>query len=464
MRPDISPDTLSALAYQDVTLTELRSTYDRLDLEDALEREKRVEQGVSKAEGELDELRALLLAAGADIPERASSDGASDDAEETPRTEKTRSRYAVPLIPKTEDFSSLVALSEAKLKDLGVDTKRDPLLQVVPAGELGTHLRGFGDKYGDVSWDRSDYMAVMLASFLATLVDIFLVRIPTDKQFLGTLQQSSPLTKWLREKSPALHEGFLENFEKVARVTYDDVRHPLVDGMRPDLHRLESLGHDPILGFIFGTADLMRGTGTFIDKYGDIVQITKAAATPETLISSLLKVFFHLLSDVCTSAGIQPPFFTLLQLVKTESPFVLSDSGVKVSWTDVSRYMYANGYDLRHFFTMGLVPATVEIVIRGWWLLNAYTNPESSRDPKLTKAKLTSMLLLGHTIATSGNLLKTGLVFGMNPLAMNWAQMLAMFPATLAWLRESALRERRITGSLDREWKRIYVAGEQLPD
>ena len=34
----------------------------------------------------------------------------------------------------------------------------------------------------------------------------------------------------------------------------------------------------------------------------------------EGMVSAFLEVFLHLLSDVFTSAGIQPPFFTLLQL------------------------------------------------------------------------------------------------------------------------------------------------------
>lgn len=47
------------------------------------------------------------------------------------------------------------------------------------------------------------------------------------------------------------------------------------------------------------------------------------------------------------------------------------------------------------------------------------------------------MLLLTHKMATSGNLLKTAVIFGMNPLALNWAQMLALFPAAMAWAKES---------------------------
>ncbi len=117
--------------------------------------------------------------------------------------------------------------------------------------------------------------------------------------------------------------------------------------------------------------------------------------------------------------------------------------------------MYSHGYDLRHFVTMGVVPASVEMIVRGWWLCRSY---ESGEDPALAKEKLTSMLLLGHAIAASGNLLKTGVIFGMNPLALNWAQMLALFPVAMAWMRESVERDRRIRRVLDEEWISMYGA------
>ena len=37
------------------------------------------------------------------------------------------------------------------------------------------------------------------------------------------------------------------------------------------------------------------------------------------------------------------------------------------------------------------------------------------------------------------NLLKTGVIFGMNSLALSWAQMLALPPVTLAWIAATAL-------------------------
>jgi hypothetical protein len=179
------------------------------------------------------------------------------------------------------------------------------------------------------------------------------------------------------------------------------------------------------------------------------------AVDPESILTAFLKVFLHLLSDMFSSAGIQPPFFTLLQLVKTKSPFVLGSSGETVSWTNIARYMYRHGYDLRHFFTMGIVPASVEIIVRGWWLCRSFENKENA---ELTSVKLSSMLLLGHTIATSGNLLKTGVICGMNPLALNWAEILALAPVTISWVRESLERDKSLREKLDAEWISIYKA------
>jgi hypothetical protein len=68
------------------------------------------------------------------------------------------------------------------------------------------------------------------------------------------------------------------------------------------------------------------------------------------------------------------------------------------------------------------------------------------------------MLMLSHLIATSGNLLKSGVIFGLNPLALNWAQMLALPPVTLAWISETLKRNRSIRHKLDEEWKRTYRA------
>ena len=161
----------------------------------------------------------------------------------------------------------------------------------------------------------------------------------------------------------------------------------LVVGMRAAIHRLMSFGHDPLLGFLVGVADLMHGTGTYVDKTGKIVQVA-SDMEPVDLITAMLTQVRHLLSDVATPMGLPPPLFSLLQIGHIGSPFALGPSGVKVPWTDVARYMYVHGYDLRHFFVSGIVPATVTAIITGYWLLDGLrqTRPRCGPDRRSRQA------------------------------------------------------------------------------
>jgi len=224
-----------------------------------------------------------------------------------------------------------------------------------------------------------------------------------------------------------------------------------------------SPGHDPILGFLVGVGDLMDGSGTYFDQCGNVVRVATDMA-PVDLSTALLKQVAHLLSDVFTPAGIPAPLFSLLHLVKSESPFALLKDGPIVPWKDVARDMYRHGYDFRHSLTKGIVPAAVELIIRGYWQLDALAKEKSVDQRKLGIAKLRSMLLLGHTVATSGTLVKTGLVFGMNPAALNHPQLIAMVPATIAWLKEAMAREQRIGSALEAEWLALIAEGAQGSD
>jgi hypothetical protein len=461
----VPADQLSAaaavVAYQAVTLTELRGLFDQVDfdLRDALERELRVSDTLEAVESEFAAVRARLEAIGVSVPAQGPrSDAATAVSGETP----SYPRYAVPVVPTGGDFDQLVRLAQARLDLLGIDLTRDPLLQVLPSSQIARSLRSYADEHGDISWDQTDWMVVISAGVLATLLDVILVRIPQDSTFLGKKYAGSPLTRWLQDRDRAqdIHDQFFKRFEKLAKVPYDapttKATGGLVSGMRPATHRLQSLGHDPALGFLFGVADLMHGTGTYIDQAGQLVQVVTDAA-PIDLITSLITQVRHLLSDVYTPAGLQPPFFSLLQLGHIDSPFALGPSGVKAPWTDVARYMYTQGYDLRHFFTTGITPGVVSAIIRGYWLLNSYATGGTAAQRKLEHAKLTSMLLLGHAIATSGTLLKTGLLFGMNPAALNYNQILAMAPATIAWFKEAIARDHRINQALEKEWESLLT-------
>src|SRR5829696_3015439 len=445
MRTD-TPETI--VAYQRQRLREIRQCYEELnpELDHYLGVERTVSEGVDTLEADFGDVRKTLISLGVELDGEGTI--RAPDHPITPMPSKPRASEP----PSSIDFDELVIEAGRYLAEAGLDPNEDPLLQVLGHAEASKIQRRYGDAFGHVTLGRSDYLAVLLAGFVATLLDVFVVRIPLDGAFLGRMQAGSPMTGWIRENSKPVYDHYLKGLEKAAKVPYDLSAGKAIDGLSPKVHRLMSLGHDPVLAFIIGVMDVMGGTGTYVDKHGDLRRVATSMG-PEDLASAFLKVFLHLLSDVFTSAGIQPPFFTLLQLAKTRSPFVLSPSGERVTWTNVARYMYAHGYDMRHFATMGIVPASVEMIVRGWWLCRSF---ESNGQIAPTKAKLTSMLMVAHLITTSGNLLKTGIIFGMNPLALNCAQLLALPPVTLAWISETLRRDRSIRDRLDKEWTSAY--------
>jgi hypothetical protein len=462
----VSSNAISAAsaiaAYQSTSLTNLRHVFDTIsiDLDQVLAREVVVAAGIDDIETELARSRALLHRLGVTPHARA-------DLTMSVETRRERVTRAVPMVPSETDFERLTTLARSHLELMGVDLERDPMLQVVPGLQVAAGLDQYAREHGDVSWTETDWVVVLGAGVIASILDIALVRIPQDTNFLGKQQSGSPLTKWLKddERAAAIHERFFQRLEKAAKVSFDAphtaATFGVVSNMSPKTHRLQSLSHDPVLGFVFGIADSMRGTGTYVDGSG-VIRVVSTNYDRLGLGEAITKQVLHLLSDWYTKAGVPSPFMGLLQIGDVSSPFVLGRSGEAVSWTNVSRYMYTHGYDLRHFFTMGIVPGTIEAIIRGYWLLDGIASGKSAEQRKLEKAKLASMLLLAHTIATSGTLVKTGLIYGMNPLALNQAQIMAIGPAALAWIKESVARERRISEALADEWRSLLSESEGL--
>lgn len=77
----------------------------------------------------------------------------------------------------------------------------------------------------------------------------------------------------------ALPPEKIARLEEIAKVPYDAFNYDnkgnvivgeIVDGLSPMFHHQVSLGHDPILGFIFGVLDMLRGTLTTLDFQGKI--------------------------------------------------------------------------------------------------------------------------------------------------------------------------------------------------
>ena len=298
-------------------------------------------------------------------------------------------------------------------------------------------------------WDKWDYIFVGASGILASLTDYLLVGIPqtlTNGEYAGQL--GSSLTAWLKNYNTNTADDWFARWARElsqsCKVPYDAtsyINHRNIEsvaGMNPRSHRLQSLGHDPILGFVFGVLDILRGTitGFSYDKltgnhalFNGVVWTNRE---PIGLIEAILLQFGHLISDVATPMGLPAPFMTLIQAINVGS---IGEKGSTLG--EVARWMYLNGYDFRHFLVSGLTPAVIEIILRAYLMLRHYSEQGNVPLNLASYPKYRTMLLFAHGIATLGNAGKITLLQG-NPLAVNYAEWLAfiryLVPSLKYWL------------------------------
>lgn len=329
-------------------------------------------------------------------------------------------------------------------------------------------------------WDRWDYLFVGAAGVLAALTDLLLVKIPkTMKSGTYKGQQGSPLTEWVKKYNTSASAKEVQDdwfarwarkLEKECKVPFDscyvevDGKLQWIKGMGSWTHRFQSLGHDPVLGFVFGVLDIMRGTitGFSFDSLGSSFISGKVWSNlePVGLIEALLTQFGHLVSDVATPTGLPAPFMTAMQALKFGS---FGEKGRSVA--EVSRWMYTQGYDFRHFLVGGIAPGVIEIVLRAYILLRHYAEHGESKFMLGGHPKYRSMLLAAHGIAAAANAGKVALYEG-NPLAINMAQWMALFrylvPSMKYWVFDRhRLKLDHLERINDRGWREIEASAAQ---
>ncbi|MEQ9127256.1 hypothetical protein [Thalassospira sp.] len=163
----------------------------------------------------------------------------------------------------------------------------------------------------------------------------------------------------------------LEELYKIGTADASNVAHLIGapdKALNPNNHRLRSLSHDPVLGFIFGVLDMLRGTCTIVNN-GRIVSVPGKVAPVDGNIFQLLgRMFGHLLSDVNAQSGkgnrgmgLPAPFMGLLRMLEG-IPVGDSNFGEQVEW------MYVNGYDFRQFVVTSVPMTIMEVMMRALYV------------------------------------------------------------------------------------------------
>ena len=373
-----------------------------------------------------------------------------------------------------DDWNAYVRNVDQYIADHGIEVTQNPLGQLLPPDRAAEIQHQFVTDFCAAPWDRWDYGAIALAVTVGALVDYFLIATPGGT-FKGEAQRGSPLTAWMKEQSERLapikgnddiNRNAFQHWvaelattaEKWAKVPYDVVSPKL--SLTPRTHRLASLGHDPLLGLVFGVMDIISGRCTFIDKSG-AWQVINNSGQMDGLnpLEALVMVVVHGFSDVFTAQGLPPPFMAAIQLVNAKSGFTLKEGGNAVPVKDVVRYMYANGYDLRHFMATAISPAIAEVILWAYHGVRAHEdNSESGKTGIPEKLKREQMLVLTHSLLGSANILKTAL-YGWNPMAINLAQFQTLALRMLSLVKLVAERDRMVQDSLREGWERLLADG-----
>lgn len=321
--------------------------------------------------------------------------------------------------------------------------------------------------------DKVDVAIGAFAGMVGAAVDILMVGIPEktpEGLKAGTL--SNYIRDYFDRKFPEEEMQKLAN-SKESKVPFDaqDNRHTTirVEGLSAYYHRLLQLGHDPVLGFVFGVADILTGRMTTIDKTGKVVSqvMENYADRKETeIFRALAKQIAHFKSDVTTSMGLPAPFMSMFNLLQFGN---IGEYDQTIA--EIVQGMYYEGYDFIHFCSMSIPTMLVEVIVRMGYAFKRINEGHAIKDSipvslnREKHPKLATMLFLGHSAATAVNDGKV--VFTENPMAINYAQWIAFTKysySQLKWavMEKPAMRDAYVTGRIYEEMNVVFAEVDNM--
>ena len=233
---------------------------------------------------------------------------------------------------------------------------------------IAAYIKDFNARY---ALDRWDYAIAGGCGLFAAMLDLLFVKAPAKPT----------TTKWTKDVDGVFNQWVQQAFNRLlppdvskelSKWTIGGADSSTVAGLfgappgtvSPTNHRLRSLSHDPILGFLFGVLDMIRGTCTVVGRDGLKVYPTRQGSVDGGLFPLLGRLFGHLLSDVNAPSspnsnrgmGLPAPFMGILRMF--DSLPEGSDLGKTIE------YMYVNGYDLRQFAAASIPMLIMEVMMR----------------------------------------------------------------------------------------------------
>lgn len=199
-------------------------------------------------------------------------------------------------------------------------------------------------------------------------------------------------------------------------------------GLDGNSHRFRSLGHDPVLGYLFGTANIVTNTVTWwngtshhiryqanqagvlvptiasnantIQMFHAVVDRFNGKHGKRILVEAIVKEHLHLKSDVTTD-GLPLPF---LQAISPDFAQTLAEFGLDaVALGDVAKQ--ASGAEFINF-----IISTIHSLICA---------EKGEIDCKLYKVRTKKIILISNVIASASNIIAVGIATGVGVAGEN---------------------------------------------
>lgn len=432
----------NVFVYEDKELKKLQKQYGEID-------KSGIDLRIAQSE-------ALLRSLGYELPSVHEVTSLSD-----------RKVLVVPSFEELSDEAELAVGNNNRIEDLFTEEELKANAAAIKAMNHDYNMIHHLDKY--------DVIISAAAAILGAVVDIVLVGI-SQKGPDGL--EAGKLTDYVRKKfdekfSPEEMEKLANSKESKVPFDAQDNRNTgtYVEGLSAYYHRMLSLGHDPILGFVFGIYDIMHGTMTTIDKSGHIVcQVMEVYSDrKETdIVSALLKQIIHFKSDITTSMGLPAPLMGLFNLCQFGS---IGEEEQTVA--EIVQGMYYEGFDFIHFCAQSIPTILIELVTRIGYSVKRIKEGNKVKDSipislnRDKHPKLATMLFIAHTGATAVNAGKV--YFTKNPMAINYPQWIAFAKYSykqLKWalVEKTEARQKYVQSILDEELNTVLYEDELLFD
>ncbi len=300
---------------------------------------------------------------------------------------------------------------------------------------VAAHIRDFDSRY---ALDKWDYAIAGGCGLVASMLDLLCVKAPVKPTARWSKRVDGVFNRWVQDAFNATlppevsrELGKLHSIHGADASTVAQLMGAPSGTLNPMNHRLRSLAHDPVLGFLFGVLDMLDGKCTVISD--GRVQRYQSVANPleDSLFSLLGRMFGHLLSDVNAPSangnrgmGLPAPFMGVLRMFDS-IPIGDSDLGKQVE------YMYIRGYDFRQFVVTSIPMLIMEVMMRVFYAVKHVKVAGAPLGeallgtmPGMMNPKFRMMLAIGYGTVAGVNVGKV--YISKNILNLNYAAWLGL--------------------------------------